>query len=273
MAEIYRDTINAGLAFDIPTAVVTKAEFLRGGEIVHTVNNASTVSIPFSITKRSGLFYVRWTFTLEGETHERLEEHVVVTPMFTSDSLVAWDSDFSTLSSDKVKHLESLVRHIIEIYCNQKFEYTTQTVEFTMGANGVYYSPEKILTINDASYQLADGGYSVYNLETYTSQGINVKIPIEAEYLDVWHAPTQKKAITVTGQFGWVTIPPEVKNAALYLAEAFTCDESLWRERYIKSVRAADWRFDYSEEAFHSTGSVFADQLLEPYKRIGFAAV
>ena len=273
MGEIYRDTVGAGLAFDIETATVSKAEFIRDGEVVHTVNNNSTAAIPFAITKSSGPFTVKWTFSLEGDTHERLEEHTVVTPLFDKDALVDWDADFSVLTESKVKYLERLVRQIIQVYCNQKFERFVQTVVLKATADGTYYAPEKIIKINNATYTLGSGGFSVHNLDTYTSQGINVKIPIEAELVDTWHAPYAKKSVAVTGEFGWLSVPSEVKTAALYLAEVFTCDESLWRERYIKSVRAADWRFDYSEEAFHSTGSAIADQILEPFKRIGFAVV
>jgi len=274
MAEIYRDTVNAGLVFDIPTATVTKTEFIRNGEVVATINGGGTVAVPYSITKYSGPFQVKWTYGLEAETHERLEDHYVVTPMFTKAELVDWDGDFSILSDTKVRYLERLCREIIETFCNQKFEYRNQSVVFTAGANGSYYSVDKVLTIDNANYTLSDDGYSVYNLDTYTSQGYNVKIPIEAEaYTLGIPASRLHRSVTLTGQFGWPSVPPQVKTAALYLAESFTCDESLWRERLIKSVRAADWRFDYSEEAFHSTGSLIADQLLDPYKRIGFAAV
>src|SRR6478609_3206830 len=165
MAEIYRDTVSAGLVFDIPSATVTKTEFIRSGEVVSTINGGGTVAVPYAITKYSGPFQVRWTYGLEADTHERLEDHYVITPMFTKSELVDWDTVFNILTDAKVRYLERLVREIIETFCNQKFEYRNQSVVFSAGANGSYYSADKVLGIDNANYTLSDDGYSVYNLD------------------------------------------------------------------------------------------------------------
>lgn len=305
MAEIYRNSVNKAVTFSIPSsaATVVSASAVRGKSEypapLALQGDQTVAQIPWDITRYDGDFRLEWKFKMTGKTYGPVnpedsfytdgsntsglipyetasEAHSIVTPMFTKSELTGWDSDFTILTDAKVAYLESLVRHIIETYTGQSFGYSHETVVIAAGPNGVYYSPTKVLAINNANYSIGDGGYSIYSLDTYTSQGYNVKIPIEAEAYEInkgWHAPRPSKTITVTGEFGWTAVPPEVKNAALYLAEAFTCDESLWRERLIKSVRAADWRFDYSESAFHSTGSLIADQLLDPYVRVGYAAV
>jgi hypothetical protein len=273
MGEIYRDTVNSGLSFDIPAAVVTGVEFYRNGELVYTATPSSTVLLPYTITKRAGTFSVKWTYTLEGETHDRQEAHSIVTPVFTPESLKAWDDDFSSLSDAKIRDLERMVRQVIQTYCNQKFELEEGVIRLVPQEGGSYKSPERLLSLRAQSYSLSSDGYSVHNLNTYTSQGYNVKIPIEAEAYSLgWHAPV-RGVVAVRGTYGWNSVPEEVKTAALYLAEAFSCDESLWRERYITSVRAADWRFDYSEGTIYSTGSLLADQLLTPFIRMEYSVV
>ena len=75
------------------------------------------------------------------------------------------------------------------------------------------------------------------------------------------------------GAFGWESIPSDIKDAAMLLAELFSCNEATWRDRYIKAIRAADWRFDFDGRAFEGTGSVSVDRLLEKYTVNRFAII
>lgn len=270
MSEIYRDSTTTGLTFDV-SSNVQKCEFIRNDAIVATVINASTVQVPYDITRYGGSFIVKWTYTVSSVSYEKTEEHKVVTPLFKQSELVAWDSDFSSLSAVKVKTLESMIRGLVEVYCGQKFEIFKMHVP-VKSFNGTHYvSPYRIVSQENTSLTISSGRTSVFR-RPLVSGDFNIKIPIEAEAMQSGTFSTATKA-TLYGEFGWISVPEEVRTAALYIAEAFTCKESLWRERYIKSIRAADWRFDFAEGAFHSTGSVVADQLLEPYRLYGFSAV
>jgi hypothetical protein len=71
----------------------------------------------------------------------------------------------------------------------------------------------------------------------------------------------------VEGVWGYQDVPGDVKQAARLLVQDYSCDESLWRERYIDSVRAGDWRFEFNAQAFAGTGNVQADQILSGYRR------
>ena len=289
MTEIYRDSTGKGLQFDVAGATVTKVAFMRDGETVAEYTtmpnlNNNVAKIPYAITANSGSFIVAWTYSIEGGTYTRVDSHSVATPLFTKASLTAWDSDFTSLTDQKVEHLERLVREIVETYCNQKFEYYEGPMVFKGNGSATLSSNIRIISAN--GFNVIGEGYSLSKSKSYNyptefgtarEQGYNVKIPIEADMYSGF-VPTSKPfadgaRFVVEGQFGWMNVPEAVKTAALYLAESFTCDEGLWRERYIKSVRAADWRFDFSEEAFRSTGSLLADQLLDPYVRLGFAVL
>lgn len=275
MAELYRDSASVGLAFGVEDAIVSKTEFIRRGEIVATITGNGPVAVPYAITKQDGPFVVKWYYSLEGTDYTRLEEHQVVTPYFTRDELIEWDSDFTQTSAPKTIHLEKLVRHIIETYCGQKFGYREGTITLTGTGNAVMYSSERIINLSGPLNHLPDG-YGIHWGASSLNNELNVKIPIQEEAL--YNGSTPRRFVNgrvyrLTGTFGWLSVPEAVKQAALYLAESFTCNESVWRERYIKSVRAADWRFDYSEETFRSTGSLLADQLLDPYVRLGLTLV
>lgn len=263
-----------GLSFTRPGANVTRVEFLRGEKIVESVPSASSVQIPYEILHYGGSFVVRWTINVGGKEYVETEMHTVVTPVFTQSELVAHDPDFGSLSAAQVKRLEALVRQIISTYCNQKFELEYGVSRLVRTSPISWRSSKRVVSIADAVYSIGPDHYSVYNLDTYTSKGYNVKIPIEAEaYIEGWHPSSIQIVKVVEGSFGWIAVPEEVRTAALALAESFSCDESLWRERYIKSIRAADWRFDYSEQTFASTGSLLADQLLAPFVKMEYSIV
>ena len=51
------------------------------------------------------------------------------------------------------------------------------------------------------------------------------------------------------------------------------CGQAGYRDNYLSSMKAADWRFDYFQEAVIGTGNVVADQLLEEYINHGAAVV
>lgn len=271
MAEIYRDSTTTGIVFGVTEATVTKAEFYRNGELLDTAVSGATVSVPYSVTKDNGQFDVKWYYTLATVDYVRTETHEVVTPLFTQTELTAWDNDFSTLSAEASKRLESQVRRIIQVYTGQDFGFRSgSTTAKGNGASALYLN-DRLLEIDSVNgtpystyaFSIEGDGYVLSTAPNYSAV-VSSGVPI-GDYTP--YRFKSGKKYTIFGKFGFYTVPEEVKQAALYLAEAFTCDESLWRERFIKSVRAADWRFDFSEEAFRSTGSLPADQLLDPFVR------
>ena len=274
MAEIYRDKVGLGVTMEVPTAIVTKVVFKRGG--VETPALAgSTVSIPYAITHMDGPFSVEWTYTLEGNEYTRIDNHAVITPLFTKAELVADDSTFEALTDIQVVRLESLVRKIIEAYTGQSFGWRKGFVDVYGNGDTVLFSPERIISLDSYlnSYRPVNSGFGVEAIGRQIGS-VNIKVPAEEEaaFGGVITLPYTRNGVfdnnvsfRISGTFGWESVPEDVKRAALILAEAFTCDESVWQDRYIKSIRAADWRFDFGDGAFLGTGSYSADQLLAKY--------
>lgn len=77
----------------------------------------------------------------------------------------------------------------------------------------------------------------------------------------------------ITGDWGYKTIPANVKEAAKLLVNDYACSEIAYRDRYLESIRAADWRLQYNSRAWESTGNVRADQLLSDYVLLDWAVV
>lgn len=270
MAEIYRDSTGKALDLGIEDALVEKVEFIRGEEVVAEAYD-TPATIPYKITHEDGDFLVKWYYNVEGDEYTRTESHAVVTPLFSKQDLLDEDAMYSTLTDAQVVELELLIRKIIEAHTGQHFGYR----EGLVMANGSGFNyltlPERAIS-TDSPFDIINNGYGV-KYRGYYSVADNVKVPAEEEVISqtgvIGFAKTpyfkQNHTYAVYGKFGWVSVPEDVRKAALILAELFSCDETTWRDRYIKSIRAADWRFDYDGGTYRGTGSVSADQLLAKY--------
>jgi hypothetical protein len=273
MSEIYRDTTGKSISLGIPSASSVSATFVKNGIETEAVVTGTVASIPYAVVADGGEVVVEWTYTVEGKEYNRLEQFTVVTPMFTQQELLDYDQQFNTLSDAQVVTLEKFVRMIIETYTGQSFG--QERGKMTLYGNGtsVLQSPKRIMSIDGyfsgAGYKLtADGfGLEIYNrvVPSGATIGNLGGGPIYSPYPFSNGEFKNNFRYEVSGVFGWPSIPEEVKQAALVLAGEFSCNEATWRDRYIKSIRAADWRFDFNSQAFSGTGSLSADNLLSKY--------
>jgi hypothetical protein len=71
---------------------------------------------------------------------------------------------------------------------------------------------------------------------------------------------------SITGDWGYESVPYPVVQAARLLISDYACQDSSYRDRYLESIKAADWRMQFTQAAYDGTGNLKADQLLNPYK-------
>jgi len=255
---------------------------MRNGVQVGTTGTSSPVPLPYAITHEDGEFQVVWTYAMEGQTYTRADEHKVVTPLFSQTELVDYDQIFTSLSSAQVVRLEKFIRLIVEAYTGQTFGFYSGTVNAYGDGSTVLSVDRRIISLdspNDptpyTNYRITASQYGVEAL-----RGVNPNIGTYDPKTDTIYNPYAVGAgfhnnirYTFSGKFGWTSVPTEVKEAALILAGEFSCNEATWRDRYIKSIRAADWRFDFDGRAFTGTGSASADLLLDKYRLVGAAVI
>ena len=204
----------------------------------------------------------------DGTGEHTYEEHVdVVTPLFTAADL---PQDYS---AEKVVELEGLVRKVVEAYTGQSFgpsirKYTTEfgenmlrfdapLIEFR-GVSARYLTHTTTLAPPKIRYESLDGGFkAVVDIDLYDPK------------TDSMWILNQKKnhSLVFEGVFGYDRVPQDVKQAALLIAGTWSDDQAVWRDRFIETMRSADWTVSYHENAFSSTGSATADMLLKKYHR------
>lgn len=69
----------------------------------------------------------------------------------------------------------------------------------------------------------------------------------------------------ITGDWGYERVPEPVREAARLLVNDYACSEQLYRDRYLESIKAADWRLQFSTRAWDHTGNARADHLLAEF--------
>lgn len=270
MTEFYRDSVGLEADLSIPSATVTQAVFKRDG--VETIGQVSgtTVSLPYAITHMDGPFQIEWTYTVEGSEYKRVDSHEIITPLFVKADL-AYDTALATLSDDQVVKLESIVRKVIESYTGQRFGYREGSVSAYGNGSGVLNLPERLISLDTTleGFRPVNEGFGLSSMAYPNPREVNIKVPASEEAYHYGRSQvfsfTKNVQFIVTGKFGWESVPADVKEAALLLAEDLSCDESMWRDRYIKAIRAADWRFDFADGAYQGTGSLAADNILGKY--------
>lgn len=77
----------------------------------------------------------------------------------------------------------------------------------------------------------------------------------------------------IKGDWGYEKVPAPVVEAAKLLVNDYACMEILYRDRYLDSIKAADWNLSFNSRAWDSTGNVRADQLLSDYVMTDWAVI
>lgn len=78
---------------------------------------------------------------------------------------------------------------------------------------------------------------------------------------------------SITGNWGYKSVPGAVQEAARLLVNDYGCREAAYRDRYLESIKAADWRLQFSSRAWESTGNARADYLLSEFVILDWAVI
>jgi hypothetical protein len=193
-------------------------------------------------------------------------------------------------SEIELLEVERAARHIINAYCGQSFG--TKVESKTIKGTGTTYLPlpEKLLSLTSVVgfrygniLTVAGGGWYLSSADTrgwvppiradYDElnsgthlEGISyppVHVPEWSSKLgNVFHAHQQYE---VAGTWGWRYVPQEVKEAARLLVNDYAVGDNIYRDRFLTSMTAADWRIQFHDRAFDGTGNARADQLLNGF--------
>jgi len=277
MAEIYRDSINKGVTFTIPSAsaTVTSAKIIRNGvetPVATALTSMETVvQLPYSVTRYDGKFDIEFTYTIDAATYTKRETHEVVTPLFTPTDLRRVDPDFVNVSELEINELEKLIRSLFETLTGQKFGLEKGILSFIGNGKGAFALPKRCC--EPVSPLFGDGPYrATTSNDGWVVEGVandSWILKFETNYFDYpYNTFVSGRRYYLDGLWGYYSVPEDISLAAMLLAQDYGCEQSMWQARYIKTLSLADMRFEFDGRAFSRTGNVRVDQIIDRYTRV-----
>lgn len=253
--------------------------------------NVVEVPLPYAAVHDEGTIKVSLTFSIDSIAYTKTRELKIVTPYLDLWELKQIIGPNAT--DEECWTVEFAVRSVIDAFTGQSFGVEEGTITIMGNKNSAlgFTRPclrlDKILEGTEVRYDVTDiHGDSFFGEGTYTVTGDGwfLKRPswdtddFRTNYGDAYYTvnpitpPTFRSNLfrndvvyTVTGRFGYEEVPLAIREAAKLLVNDYACADAMYRDRYLKSVRSADWRIEFVDSAFLATGNARADLLLGPY--------
>lgn len=306
MSEIYRNTVQfvtldivGATADGTPTATCTHPDHpaeltVESPEIVNGVQRW-TAALGLAHTQDVGRLSVVWDFSIGDNTATKVDNLSIVVPLVEISDVRNELSLPVDVTDQDIVLVERRVRRTIERICGQRFAPVKDVITLRGSGDTFIRLPKRLISIESVAdvrtgisypwFAVGADGWTLeknmqYSLGDWPKadvdgvDGLTVTGPIFNPY-DSISSYIWRKGLswTVTGVWGWEYVPEAVAEAALILIESELCPDATYRNRYLTSMRAADWRFDISRAAFAGTGNVIADQLLADYRVVKAAVI
>ena len=287
--EIHRGTIPT-VSFTLPNESTSgvSATYSKNGStptplVVSSSAGLASADLPYQDT--DGIVSIVWSFTVpgvNGGTYSESTYYEVVTPLLTKQEVKdIVNKPFGEPVSDSEATLaEAAVRHVINAHTGQSFGKMLGTYKVRGNGARQLLLPRRLLSIESVNGQdPADQffiGNDGWSLTKYDWGVPPTKADAWGLHMDnhgVIHNPNNIKLYTfyqqfeyeITGTWGWDYVPSQVREAAKLLVADYSDPDSEYRDRYLTSMTAADWRIQFHAGAFVNTGNARADQLLSDY--------
>jgi len=242
--------------------------------------------VPISATTSYKYFYLKIDYTISGTVFSDRKHYLVTRPYATVADIVDYsgygvdtvDTNYKTY--DEIMSAERYARFKINAFTGQKFDYTQKTISVLGDGVDVLLLPERIESIskvyendvlvydstsanNQVTLKVTDTNYAIVidkgaGLEVFESY------PYQADRPNAGYFNNGSK-YSVEGMFGYKNVPIEIYDCTIRLANDFFHQDTIWKEKYVKSMQTGDWNVDISPAAFTGTGNSAVDRMLEPF--------
>jgi hypothetical protein len=252
-------------------------------------NKVLAITLPYAATHSEGAVDVKAVFEVEGFQYTRDIGVNVVTPYIELHEIK--EILGKNASDEECFQAEAAARQIINAHTGQEFGFFEGTIKVLSNYDEALPLPRRMIeptkivagstVIFDRNTPTSYLNYLGENQFVVTGSGMFLKRPIWASSLvvgdmysaDPIEAPSYTGVrkfendilYTITGKFGYETVPEAVRQAAQILTEQYECADKEYREQYLESIKSADWRIQFNSGAYRRTGNARADKLLSPY--------
>ena len=290
MTEIYRGSSSIAIldlsgveADTAPTAVAVHSSEatpipLTVTEDTNAPAGTQRWTAPLTIVHTQSIhdFVVKWEFAVGGYPVAQEQHYEVVTPLVSTARIREELFLGADVTDADLILAERRVRRIIEDVCGQTFSLRKDTLNVKASRDPYLRLPERLFTLESATsagyplntslVQMDNDGWVLYKINAYPAGIIySPKHVIDDPYsaaANIWRSDTW---VSITGYWGWEKVPSAVEEAALILIEDRLCPETTYRDKYLETMTAADWRIQFNPEAYRGTGNAVADQILRNF--------
>jgi len=280
---IYRDS-NSDYVFQHPYPSALNVSVFKNGKEIKKIQNINPVlgrfivKLTYNETQYDGPLEFHWTGPAG---FARKTTANVVTPLLPTNVIKTIFDD--NKSDFELETIENTVRLTIEAYTGQTFGLSKE-VKIGKAVNDHHLAlPSTLVSIDPATPGLWVSDAMIIG------DGIGLSLPTHT-YFDLKQAPPEEyltasfvsgvirvpnyaysfktgERYAILGEWGYSHVPEDVQEAAKILINDYSCNESIYREKYLDSVKYES-TLQFNPMAFHGTGNVRADQILDKYRKI-----
>lgn len=192
-------------------------------------------------------------------------------------SIIANESD------SFIEKLERKARYLINAYTGNDFKFEYKTV----GAYGlntdllylgqriesfdkiifddyvIYDSTEEpVVDLLDVSLAVAPSKFSI----RVVAEGVNITEWVDQNPLQNPSYFGKDSAYLIRGEYGWKAVPEDIKIAVYELINDFLCNDSIYRNKGLKSIQNDSFNIQFADGMLNGTGNLYVDSLLSQYK-------
>lgn len=189
-----------------------------------------------------------------------------------------------------IEKLERKARYLINAYINSEFKFEYKTVgaygqntdllhlgqriesfdKITSDDYVIYDSTEEpVLDILGATLTVAPSKFAIKIL----SEGVNITEWVDQNPLQNPSYFGKDSAYLIRGEYGWKAVPEDVKIAVYELINDFMCNDSVYRNKGLKSIQNDSFNIQFADGMLNGTGNLYVDSLLSPYKSWNLKAI
>ena len=230
--------------------------------ILTTANNSSL-----------GMHKVVWTYEISGVTNTKTEYYEVVVPYTSAQEVRDMYPDLASKSNEEIYRKEQIARRIINVYCNQSFDFEKAVTKIVYGKSAnVLLLPRKLYTITSVKVDDTDDVTSdieIYNEEwlkpTWVTTTTMKFVDIKRGITEPSHYFREGEKYYVKGDWGWEYVPENIRLASMILINDYFCDDTLLREHGVVDAQMGDRSLEFRRDLLGTTGNYNVDQLLADY--------
>jgi hypothetical protein len=248
-----------------------------------------------SLSFKPRTLQVSWEYEVGGIERKESKTIFINVPYVTLDQLRTI-KELNDYSDEELVVMERMVSKIIDVYCGQNFGYELNTTKTAFGTNSDFlWLPARLWDLDDVT--ILDDYVSVLRNpqgdivgKDFDSRSVREYVVLDRD--NPWRVRNRRNIDYITlsvtesnkffrdgniyavrGNWGYPYVPVQISEAAKILVKTYFYDDATYRERYITTIRAGNWRMEFQATGDETTGSANADMILTAYKNINAAVI